>query len=73
VYIADQGEATMDKNIIRNNLQVGIYFNGELGGTATNNEIYGNKWGIYIAASAKPILSNNSIYNHEAADIEDKR
>ena len=72
ISVGLQSEPKLVENICSDNNDVGIVFYENSGGFAGFNEIYSNKYGIYIEINADPALGiNNFIDNID--DIEDKR
>ena len=60
ISVSDQAVANVEDNTCVGNADTGIIFFDQSRGTVRRNECTGNKYGIYIYATADPTIENNN-------------
>ena len=73
IIVKDSARPMIVNNTFINNVEAGMLFEEMGAGTATGNEVYGNKWGIYLDDLAYPELNSNDVYNNSSANVYDRR
>lgn len=73
ITIADQAGVVVRDNTCENNTGAGVSFNGQSSGAAGGNECAYNKWGIYVAATANPVIETNDLHDNTLAQMYDER
>jgi len=71
--ITGEAQVALHMNVCTENGEAGIAFLKDAGGSARQNECHRNKWGIYVEATANPVLEENSTQDNTTADVVDRR
>jgi len=64
IALYEDSNALIEDNTCLNNAQAGIYFTENSYGTARGNECAGNQWGIYVRATADPVIGANDLHGN---------
>jgi len=73
IELNEASRAEIVDNIIQDNQGAGLIYRDTSGGVAQENQLFGNKWGIYIEAGATPEFSGNVTTGNTEVDFVDKR
>lgn len=70
VYVSDNAEVVLDRNLIQNNGQNGVLFLGTSSGVTIGNVIESNGLhGISVGGQAKPSLENNTLQSNSKTGL----
>ncbi len=73
IIVRENAETTLQNNFLSGNREAGIRFSEQARGLVKGNECTNNMWGIYIKATANPILEDNNCYSNVSKNIRDER
>ena len=64
ICVLDRSSATVEDNTCSSNKQAGICFFDTSRGTVRRNECVGNRFGIYVDATASPTIGTNNLHGN---------
>ena len=73
IAVGEEAHPNLKENVCAHNGDYGIVYHDLAIGVARGNECSGNRWGIYIKATADPELIDNDCHDNSEADIVDER
>lgn len=65
IIVLHSSNCTVNKNVVENNPQRGIIFTNSQDFTASDNYVYGNKYGINANVSMNGLIAHNKVYESE--------
>ena len=71
IEVQDEARPTLEDNVCNGNAQAAIGYSDMAGGVARGNECVGNRWGIYVAETADPELTDNHCRENTSEEILD--